>query len=338
MAAAQRWSVDEVQQWLLHRSGLEVGLAAELGAQLLAEEIDGEALLQYDRDDLKKDLGLPGGKVTKLWNAMATLREAGSAGGTSADGEGVPPPQDTATAAATVPAAAAAPPVSERVPPPKQLAILVAHLPELDNECWCGVVDAAREGKSPGEALGDELAALLGGCGLVDAEIQRGVVEQCAFLLKQIAKASSVEAVRQRLVPLGFSDAHIAVLAGGRVADPDAGDGDAVGSPGATTLVESHDLDNWDEDEGEDEDESEEEDGDDGDYLAVDEPWRPEMLTAVREPELKALLSATAQHMLGFDLQPEDLESAEEACALARVPLHHTAALTKVLSAAILHA
>ncbi len=322
-AAAQGWSVDEVQQWLLHRSGLEIGLAAELGAQLLAEEIDGEALLQYDRDDLKKDLGLPGGKVATLWKALATLRDTEGAVEADAGGEGVPPPP--LGAAAAVAAAAAAPPPSERVPPPKQLAVLVAHLPELDEQCWGGVVGAAREGQPPDEALGDELAALLVGCGLVDEEVQRSVVQQCAFLLKQFSKASSIDAVRQRLVPLGFSDEHIATLAGERGEDDDEGDGG--------------DGEEEDEDEDDDEDEEEEDsDDDDVDDDGFDDTWSTEMLTAVREPELKALLSTTAQHMLGFDLQPEDLESVEEACAVARVPLHHAAALTKVLSAAIIHA
>ena len=65
------------------------------------------------------------------------------------------------------------------------------------------------------------------------------------------------------------------------------------------------------------------------------EPWEPSMLTDVGTPELKTLLSATVQHMLGMQLQSEELDGVEEACAVAKISLRHTTALTKVLSAAI---
>ena len=126
-----------------------------------------------------------GTQVTKLWQAIAPLR-----GEAAAEGEGVPPPQ---------PAEAEREqqgqlPV-ERVPPPRQLATLVSQLPELDEECWRGVVDAARQEPSKDAALPAEVATLLVGCGVVDTEVQSAVVQQCAFLLRQFAKASSVLAV-----------------------------------------------------------------------------------------------------------------------------------------------
>ena len=101
--SGRRRDVARLSGWLagvLDSSGLEPSLATELAAQLLAEEIDGEALLEYSRDDLKSDLRLPGGKVTKLWKAIEPLREGeaevasaeeGAPDGKAAPAEQVPP-------------------------------------------------------------------------------------------------------------------------------------------------------------------------------------------------------------------------------------------------------
>jgi hypothetical protein len=72
---ARDWSVAQVVAWVasLH-SLLGAEMAAAVAALCAEEEIDGEALLTYTRADLKSDLRLKGGVLTKLWNAIGQLR------------------------------------------------------------------------------------------------------------------------------------------------------------------------------------------------------------------------------------------------------------------------
>ena len=42
-------------------------------AKVEAEEVDGEVLLEYERKDLKDDLGLKAGALAKLWKAVEAL-------------------------------------------------------------------------------------------------------------------------------------------------------------------------------------------------------------------------------------------------------------------------
>ena len=326
MAAASAWSVEQLQRWVLDASGLDAGLAAELAAQLLAEEIDGAALLIYSRDDLKADLGLPGGKVTKLWKAIAPLREGGEGaaeegvpGGKAAPAEQVPPP----AAAAKV---------------PKQLAVLVDHLPRLDAGCWRSVVAAAGGEGAAVTAVDAALATELQGCGVGDGAAQLKVVQQCAFLLKQFAKAGvSTEEVQSRLKPMGFSDAQVYALLGlapdSPLPSPVTTPRSASGTPRSLALGSSDDE--------LDEDEDEEEEDDDDEFYGSptsQSRWVQAKLTSVKGAELKTLLQAVAQHMLGMALQDEELDSVEEACTIAKIALRHTSALMKVLTRSILAA
>ena len=43
-------------------------------AKVEAEEVDDEVLLEYERKDLKDDLGLKAGALAKLWKAVEALR------------------------------------------------------------------------------------------------------------------------------------------------------------------------------------------------------------------------------------------------------------------------
>ena len=72
---ASEWSVQQVGEWAESLASLGPDQAEAVAAAVEAEEIDGDALLTYDKSDLKSDLGLKGGSFTKLWKAIDHLRQ-----------------------------------------------------------------------------------------------------------------------------------------------------------------------------------------------------------------------------------------------------------------------
>eukprot|EP01050_Picozoa_sp_SAG11_P014083 SAG11_NODE_1700_length_4412_cov_3.622803_4_plen_201_part_00 len=69
------WTCEEVAEWVLTLADqLGAESAAGVAAKVADEEIDGEAILSYERTDLKDDLGLKSGAFTKLWKALDSLR------------------------------------------------------------------------------------------------------------------------------------------------------------------------------------------------------------------------------------------------------------------------
>jgi hypothetical protein len=81
-AVAQGWSVAEVADWVRSLAPqLGAGLAGEVAGKVTAEEVDGRTLLEYERPDLKADLGLTAGAFAKLWRAVEALRGAPPAAG-----------------------------------------------------------------------------------------------------------------------------------------------------------------------------------------------------------------------------------------------------------------
>jgi hypothetical protein len=80
------WDVDQVVEWLSHsiqvRTALGPGprnaeIIKAIAVTFKSEEVDGETLRAYARDELKKDLNISAGLTTKLMQAINELRTHG---------------------------------------------------------------------------------------------------------------------------------------------------------------------------------------------------------------------------------------------------------------------
>ena len=65
----RKFTVEGVRQWAV----VTVGIDVKHAAKLVAQEIDGEALLEVTKEDLVKFYGMPGGPAMKLMKAINAL-------------------------------------------------------------------------------------------------------------------------------------------------------------------------------------------------------------------------------------------------------------------------
>ena len=65
----RKFTVEDVRQWAV----VTVGIDVKHAAKLVAQEIDGEALLEVTKEDLVKFYGMPGGPAMKLMKAINAL-------------------------------------------------------------------------------------------------------------------------------------------------------------------------------------------------------------------------------------------------------------------------
>eukprot|EP01048_Picozoa_sp_COSAG05_P000392 COSAG05_NODE_11_length_38500_cov_831.349861_1_plen_337_part_00 len=277
-------------------------------------------------------------------------------GGTAADAMGASGGEGTASGQAE---GASLPEGVPKAKAPQQLAVLVKWLPKLTGAYWRQVVAAAIETGEGEVQVGPELEASLYECNLIDATEQQQVIQQCVFLRRQATKGGvSAEVFSNRLKPMGFTSDHLSVLlkaldgASPRaIQEASPRDVPATARANIDDIVQRQlekQMKKMEEDHQTDEEEEEEDDdgddmyggGDDGDEYFNDmgagqegsTEWAKSKLSQMASRQLKVLLQATAQHMVGYSLGDEEMDAVEQALDVVDVEPKYASSVLRLVA------